>query len=748
PDSVRPSLTLNDTKDEQLAYWRQANPDDATILLHHAKQPGTVLCRVQSTGVNYSYSSSRTEYSIQPYTLRADYIAGNDASEPNDEAEAAAALPFGEARKATLFPRADQDVYTLDVPKPGIGLLSVVVAGMADSIAPRVDLHDAEGKKIASWSGARGAEPRVQHELKAAGTILLHVFDGDVREGKHGTGFYDDYSPEPYTVRATFTPATDTHEPNDEHDTARAVALGKPVQGTLFPVRDNDFYKFTIPQPGRGVLRIRAEGFNDKMHPALRFYDTAKKEIASVKQSRGQPVTLTHLLAGGGDFFVQVYDGDFNDGRTRESANDSSSLDPYTLTVTYDAVPGAEHEPNSTFETAEALPFGEERKASLFPANDLDVYKVDITEAQLGHVQVHVGDFHDFVRPRVTLFGADKRRIADLYHTTPRAILAIELKKAGTHYIHVRAYGLQKGGRSFGTHEQFATAPYTIRIAKPAAAPTTPNEREPNNAFATAQAIQAGQQVVGTIGEKMDRDWYALTLDQPATLDLFLRHTPPELDLRLNVYHYPRGKTPARPKKVLYLRGHPHFNLDRRFPDVQFTRIDHAAKEAKAACANVAVMRQYDAIVLGSLHDPRLLDLASPRVQANITQYVQAGGRFIILSPCCALELFGVKIAEPGRWHDDAVVDLGARHPLLPEGTAGRVRGWGVKESVGYLTGWQAAGFQMLYAHASDPDQHAVTIAKSIGTGHLVWEMQPVGHQAAFPHADWKFRSYLGLPQP
>ena len=67
------------------------------------------------------------------------------------------------------------------------------------------------------------------------------------------------------------------------------------------------------------------------------------------------------------------------------------------------------------------------------------------------------------------------------------------------------------------------------------------------------------------------------------------------------------------------------------------------------------------------------------------------------------------------------------------------MRWWDVVESGGYFTGWRQAGFQMLFAHASDPEQHAATIAKQAGRGWLIFDTQTVGHHRNWPEADWKF---------
>ncbi|NQT85765.1 hypothetical protein HQ560_03315, partial [bacterium] len=742
PEAMNPGIWALDAKGKVKENRWQQRVSGEVVLPIHVRAPGSLTfvvgTRRPDSGSGYYYS--RRHASLSLYTLRVDYAPARDAAEPNDEAKTATPLPLGEAKAAVLFPAGDVDAYTIDIPAPG--RLDVTLTRVDDSIAPRLTLFGPDGKAIDRAQRAQGAELHTQRELAAPGAYVLHVQDGAVSAHGYSDREHDGYALAPYTLRAVFTPAPDANEPNGSHDTAKAVARDTAVQAAIFPVGDTDFYKFTVPPKTRGVARIRVAGLNDKLVPRIRLFDGAKREIQKAVGGRERAAVLTRGLVAG-DYFVQVHDSDFHNGAGWERANDSSSVEAYSFVVAFEPVPHAQAEPNDTFEQAEPIVFGQERQASIFPAGDGDIYKVEIAEA--GPIRIRVGDFMSDIRARLNLYGPDKKLMLALDRHAPRAILDAEIKKPGAYYVQVHPVSFSRGGHSFSAGAQFDVAPYSVLVSRLASPAAGAAEREPNDAMAAAQPIRPGQTLTCRIDKARDRDWFAFALDAPAHVDIELLHAPPELDLIVDVFRRAPG-TQLPEKNVLYLTGHREYNLHDHFPDIRFTAFGAASAEAKAAFANPALMGKYDAIVVDCLPDPKQIDLGSPRVQANIQAYVQGGGRFMMFAPVFALEHFGLEGVAPG-WDEGAVVDLGVKHPILQEGVERRVRGWRGSESGGHLKGWRASGYQMLFAHASDPERHAVTVAKKIGAGYLIVDTQTVGYYLHWPVADWKFRSYLGVPQ-
>ena len=717
------SLTVSNTQGDLNPSIRVMDKEQSTLASQYAREPGRdnrLLFHVTTPGVRYIHVQS-SERSSMPYTLRVAYEPTKDPAEPNDSLESAKPLALGEPKQAWAFPMRDADFYQLEIPKPGIGELRVLLRGGDDNFAPYLTLFGPDGKQIDSESRNPGLEMHYIRELTAPGTHSLRVQD-------HRSSAL---SKAPYTVLATYTPAVDPYEPNGNHDTARTIETGKPFQACLFPQSDNDYYKLTIPKNARGTLRIRVDGLSDKFRPYLRLYDASKKDLQYFERQRDLPLVMTRSLDAGGDFFTRLY------------ANGPSSVEPYTMLVSFEPAPATEHEPNDSFETAEALKLGQPRQGTLFPGDDSDYYKLELRAQEVGELRIEAGEFHDHIHPHLALYNSEQKEVRALRRHVRRAVLPVTVEQAGTYYVRVYVRD--------GHKRQFDVEPYTLTVTRrPGIDASKVDEGEPNGGLLSAHGLQLGKASYGQIATQGDEDFYKVEIDKPSYLDVSVENVSPKVDPILSMYRFgPEDVKRLKPKSVLYLHGpRGDFVLDGLFPDLNFTRIEHNAEEAKTVFANAATMKRYDAIVVACLHDPARYDLPSPRVQQNIKQYVRGGGRFIVLTPFCALKLFGIEVVEPGRWHEDVAVDVQAKHPLLSGFPKGRVRYWDACESLGYFTGWQAAGFQLLHAHASDPEKHALTIAKQLEQGYLIFDAQTIGHHRNWPEAGWKFRAYLGVPQP
>jgi fibronectin type 3 domain-containing protein len=724
-----PSLTRVDAKGESVYGYSSRQIGKERMMVFPTKAPGEMLLKLRGSS-GYSYYSGLAS-NIESYAIRADYEPAGGLGEPNNDAKTAASIKLGEPVSGRFFPAGDKDYYKIDVPRPGIGRIEVVVSGVPEPICPRLYLYDAKHKQIGSLQRGFGAELRFRHEVREPGAYVLNVHAGDYGEyGRWGRGSASQ-SDQSYKLVARFVPVTDPHEPNGKHDTAKALKVGEAVTATLFPKGDVDFYKFSVPANTRGALRIEADGFSDMFQPYVRLYNAAKRQIKSVQAGRNQALVLTEHLRAGGDFYVEIRDNNRN----------TASAEPYTLKVTVRAAQGAE--PNDKIEQAETITFGKAHEASLFPGNDPDFFKVNI--AQPGPVRIQVGDFAGHIQARVVLYGPDKRQMLALNRHAARLMLDADIKKPGTHYVLVHPSSFQHPVRGrIGTDTQFDTRPYRILVSKPVA-PAGGAEAEPNNTFAAAQAVRSGQTVLGKIAAKGDRDWFRIQVDKPSMLDVALPQAPDKLDPQMVVYHLakPAGAT----KKILYLHGpRRECNLNNHLYDMEVTRLEQNTPAAKAALGNLVVLRKYDAIIADCLHDPKHLDLNSPRVQANINAYVQGGGRFIMLSPFTGAKLFGVEIKEPGRWHRDVAVNIYTQHPLL-KGRAGKLLRWSRYTSIGYFVNWENTGFKMLVGRVTDPEKHAMTLAKQIGRGYLILDAQMASHDSGWPRSNWKLRAFIGAPQ-
>ena len=65
-----------------------------------------------------------------------------------------------------------------------------------------------------------------------------------------------DASEQPYTLTTRFTPTVDPNEPNPAFGLATALAFDQPMQATILPHRDADWYTFAVEQHGELQVAI------------------------------------------------------------------------------------------------------------------------------------------------------------------------------------------------------------------------------------------------------------------------------------------------------------------------------------------------------------------------------------------------------------------------------------------------------------------------------------------------------------
>ena len=179
----------------------------------------------------------------------------------------------------------------------------------------------------------------------------------------------------------TPSPVAAESEPNNRLSQATLVTVPGQVQGRIDPVRDADWYAFSVPQDGEVQISvpgaaadhatnfaINLEVFNPDAWPLTGWVAPAEK---------GGDTVATLDLPEGGRYYVEVAD----------DYSDAVSAQPYTLEITFTPAVDA-GEPNKRLSTATPLEIGTPRSALVFPIGDADWYGFSVP--QDGQVQVTV----------------------------------------------------------------------------------------------------------------------------------------------------------------------------------------------------------------------------------------------------------------------------------------------------------------------------------------------------------------------
>ena len=250
---------------------------------------------------------------------------GDLEQEPNDDAQHA--TPLSATATGYLSPAGDTDWYRVHLDAPAVARVEV-------SGADRADLELAVFLKPGDKPIARANEggPREGEILPGVGLpagdswVLVQAaarqLDGKwLRDGED--------KDTPYKLSLALSPddgATD-REPNNDPATAQRVPLPSPaIKGYLWPRKDVDLFRFTVPQ-GHAPVSIKLPAVRG-LDLMLRLYQLRGEKaevIGSADQSKGEgDEQLLSVPLKEGDYAVEV---------SSPRSKDASATQPYTLSI-------------------------------------------------------------------------------------------------------------------------------------------------------------------------------------------------------------------------------------------------------------------------------------------------------------------------------------------------------------------------------------------------------------------------------
>jgi len=206
-------------KVEELGYLMlqaRSVPDDITVNARYAKRKDAfgkaeyisgwqkLPAGIQVTEEGEYYFTLVDDYndamSREKAVWKIDYIAEVDSTEPNNSFEEAYSVSIGDTVKAAIFPKGDEDYFTLT---PDSKLTIRLAAQHPDNIKPEVKLYvieDFEEKAIGSWE-----KLPTQLQLERDRKYYFVLVDD----------YNDEYSMEPVTLRIFEVEGDETGTEND-----------------------------------------------------------------------------------------------------------------------------------------------------------------------------------------------------------------------------------------------------------------------------------------------------------------------------------------------------------------------------------------------------------------------------------------------------------------------------------------------------------------------------------------------------
>ncbi|WP_043711810.1 hypothetical protein [Corallococcus macrosporus] len=334
-DGVRPELSVLSAAEAPLFSLR--GKEGETLSLRNIGVRATdrvVYVVVKTSWVGTGKEARRAFNTTMPYTLTVSQEeAGASAElEPNDELHKATTMTAGGYREGFLAPKGDVDHFVLKTAEPVLAKVELTGVERLDLVLSMVEPPEGESDKETVLLRANdGAlkEPERLNNVACDGACYFRV-EGASRkvDGKWVKDFEN--AEQPYRITVTTVPdnGTEEREPNNTVDRAQDLTVGQPVRGTVYPVKDTDFFRLDLSdRPLRtpiratllGILKVDVGLYLHRVQP-----DGKLSLVQTADRAKGdQPERIRYSAEPG------VYVFEVRDARNRES----NFQDAYQLTV-------------------------------------------------------------------------------------------------------------------------------------------------------------------------------------------------------------------------------------------------------------------------------------------------------------------------------------------------------------------------------------------------------------------------------
>lgn len=468
---MKGELTLYSPEMEwQSVHATAVNPGDRVLLNHTVASTGFYYLRLrdllsQAHTQEYVLSVQGGSPGFSPTETPSELEV-----EPNDLFSEVSPVPFPGRITGSIAHTGDVDWLGFDVIEPGQAVFSMGTTAEDIQLVAQL-LNDSKQSLIQARADLPGASFGLQYHFTLPGRYYLRMSNSLRLE-------VDDVD---YTFESTFIPVRDIFEPNQDYGDATPLGVVNQVQGFLFGVGDQDWFRVEVGAPDD--LRVILSQLPSNITPALNLFDLSGQNLKGQVGHAGVDLELEHGISVPGTYLIRVAD----------QGNNDASTQPYTLTVF-----GAEFESYAPVAVIE----------SIIPG------------------AIIVGDTLMFRG-----FGEDSDGIVEGYEwrssldgpLSEQAVFESNSLSIGTHDIFLRV----RDNQGFWSTE----VRQSVYVGS-----TISDEMEPNDSFSSANEIGLGRTLTGKIDRINDHDVYRLYVPGPGRLDALLANIP--VNLRMEIVFY------------------------------------------------------------------------------------------------------------------------------------------------------------------------------------------------------------------
>ncbi|HEX8539836.1 MAG TPA: ABC transporter substrate-binding protein [Cystobacter sp.] len=198
-------------------------------------------------------------------TVTLEEAGANAELEPNEELYKATALPLAGYKEGFLSPKGDVDHFVLKAAEPVLARVELSGVERVDVELSVIQPPEGEGQKETVLQRANdGAikEPERLNNVACSGTCYFRVQGASRKQDGKWVRDYEN-AEQPYRLSITTVPddGSQEREPNNSADRATELTLGKAVRGTVFPLKDVDYYRLDLSdRPVRTPIRATLLG--------------------------------------------------------------------------------------------------------------------------------------------------------------------------------------------------------------------------------------------------------------------------------------------------------------------------------------------------------------------------------------------------------------------------------------------------------------------------------------------------------
>jgi hypothetical protein len=289
---------------------------------------------VKSGWVGTGKEAKRGFNSEKAYTLTVtqEEAGANAELEPNDELYKATPLPTYGYKEGFLSPKGDMDNFVLKTAEPVLAKVELAGVERMDLELSVVAPPEGEGQKETVLQRANdGAikEPERLNNVACQGTCYFRVQGASRKVDNKWVRDYEN-ADQPYRISVTTVPddGSQEREPNNTQDRAMELLPGKAVRGTVYPLKDVDYYRLDLSdRPVRTPMKVTLLGIL-KVDVGLYLHRVGEDGKLSLVQTsdraRGDQPEVIRYSAEPGVYLLEV-----RDARNREA----NFQDAYQLTI-------------------------------------------------------------------------------------------------------------------------------------------------------------------------------------------------------------------------------------------------------------------------------------------------------------------------------------------------------------------------------------------------------------------------------